>query len=855
MKRIIAILLVILAAVDPSLPAFAGEVAPPPPPDAAPGLSVVCPPAVLVHGKGSLKLQLENASAAAAAGTIELKLPAGWTCEPLSAPFSLQTGRPDAPARAEIQFTITTPASDPPGRYELTAVVDDKAAMKQYGPFTVKLTSALGDFAGVDLAEIHSSAPSMAVPIRNMLAAKLTARVGLTAADWTMTPDCIPVELEPGESRLLRFVIDGRLPVVGSLPVTMRIVLPDQVIKVRRTVDISRYRVHGWAIGRPAVQALRYDGRTITYSLPNMTAASVRIYDAKGSIMRVLDSGWQAAGPHSYEWMPDRDADEFEEWAVHTIEVRAGLDLVLERQIGPAEGTIFFPQTVAVDGAGTIHVFEGVRTIRYAASGQYLGGDVPGGGYVAIAPVGGTPAAASGARFAALARDRLLLLDRLGRMVKAIPQEDGGTGQPGHLRDPSALAVSRDGLIYVADTGNHRIQRFTMNLEPAPFQQGKTNCLGKIDAAGAPVAGAGNGEFTAPRMIALSARGHIYVCDSTGRLQKFGPAGTHVQSVRLQCTDITALAVAADGAIFLSRAGSAGITKLDSNGNPLWPGGSVETPCITVSGLAIDASGRLLACGQGPGRVLIVDPASGRVEGILGPDAPVGSIASPAGLDADDHGNLCVADLRSRQVIRITSGANIAWAAPDTRMPIRIYRPIDVAIGGGAVYVLDEPPLVDKSIVMLDLLGQPKFGFAGSYVLQKDELRKATTVELNESGNIWAGSGDRGALFDSSTGNFLIRNVPRPNTKACAGGISYQPWEEEGARGIIIKGAKNSEITRKGALGTGDGEFAGCDPGGLAAATGPPGKPDYLFYADLHNHRISVLRVDWASMAAISTGK
>jgi len=689
MKRVIVIVLGVWLAAA-SLPAFGGEAAPAEPAAPAPGISVACPAAVLVHGTGSLELQLENSAAAAAAGTIELKLPAGWTCDPPAAPFSLQPGQPDAAAKAEIQFTVATPLTDPPGRYEVTALLDDKTARKQFGPFTVKLTSPLGDLAGIDLAEIHSSAPSMAVPVRNMLATKLIARVGLSAADWTMTPDCIPIELQAGESRLLRFVVDGRLPVVGSLPVTVQIILPDLAIKVRRTVDISRYRAHGWAIGKPAVQALRYDGRSISYNLPTMTAVSVRIYDTKGSIVRVLDSGWQAAGPHSYEWMPDRDMDDFDEWIAYTIEVRAGLGLVFERQIGPRDGTIFYPRSIAVDGAGTIHVFEGLRTMRYKTNGQYLGGDVPGGAYAAIAPVAGNSPAALAARFAALGRDRLLLLDRLGRMVKAIPQEAGGEDQPGHFRDPAALAVSRDGPIYVADTGNHRIQRFTGDLEPAPFQQGKTNCLGKTDAAGIPIAGTANGEFTSPDMLAVSPQGHIYACDSTGRLQKFAPAGNHMQTVKLQCTDVTAFAVAADGAIFLARADSGRITKLDSNGNPLWPGGSVETPCATISGLAIDAAGRLLACGQDPGRVLIVDPASGKMQGSLGPDAPAGSIASPAGIDADDYGNLCVADFRAQQVIRITSASQVAWAAPDARMPFRIFHPIDVALGPGTVYVLDE---------------------------------------------------------------------------------------------------------------------------------------------------------------------
>ena len=850
--RVIGMLVVACVAAAP-LSALGGEPAPAEPAAEAPGITVACSAAVLVHGANTLKLQLENASAAAAAGTVELKLPAGWTAEPPTAPFSLQAGQPNAPAKAEIAFTVKTPLTSPPGRYELNALIDDKTAQKAFGPFRVKLITPLGDLAGIELAEIYGPAPSMAVPVQNVLPAKLTARVGISAADWTTTPGCIPIELQPGESRLLRFVIDGRLPVVGSLPVIVRIALPDQTISVRRTVDISRYRTYGWAIGKPAVQALRFDGRVISYNLPNMTAVSVRIYDSKGSVVRVLDSGWQAAGPHSYEWMPDRDASGFDEWAAYTIEVRAGLDLIFERQIAPPDGTIFFPRSIAVDGSGTINVFDEVRALRFGPNGRYLGADIPGSSYAAIAPLAGSKQAPPSARFAALTGERLLLLDRLGRVVKATPPE-AGTDDPGPFLDPAALAVSRDGLIYVADTGNHRIQRFTADLEPAPFQQGKTNCLGKTDA-GAPIAGTGNGEFTSPDMIALSPQGFIYACDSTGRLQKFNAAGRHLQTVNARCTDVAAFAVAGDGAIFLARDGSGRISKLDSNGNPLWPGGSIDTACSAVSALAIDASGRLLACGQDPGRVLIIDPASGKTLGTLGPEAPAGPITSPAGIDADDQGNLCVADLRphQEQVIRLSAASAVAWAAPDARMPVRMYHPIDVALGPGAVYVLDEIP-TGKVIVMLDLLGQPKFDFGSSYLLQRDELRKATEIELDDSGNIWAGTAGRGAMYGPA-GNLLILNVDRPNTKSSAGGITYLPWEGEGVRGIIIKDTKNREIARKGALGTADGEFSGCDPGGIAATTGAPGKPDHLFYADRYNHRISVLRIDWASSAVISTGK
>ena len=52
-----------------------------------------------------------------------------------------------------------------------------------------------------------------------------------------------------------------------------------------------------------------------------------------------------------------------------------------------------------------------------------------------------------------------------------------GTG-PGELKNPRAIAVSRDGKrVYVADSGNNRIQYFIEDVAIAPASLGRVKAL------------------------------------------------------------------------------------------------------------------------------------------------------------------------------------------------------------------------------------------------------------------------------------------------------------------------------------------------------------------------------------------
>jgi DNA-binding beta-propeller fold protein YncE len=98
---------------------------------------------------------------------------------------------------------------------------------------------------------------------------------------------------------------------------------------------------------------------------------------------------------------------------------------------------------------------------------------------------------------------------------------DGSFGVgPGELADPRGIEVERRGIVYVSDHGNNRIQAFTLDGR-------LLSVWGRNGGDGS--AGTGPGEFDGPRSAATDRAGNVYVVEKFNhRIQKLTPQGAFV---------------------------------------------------------------------------------------------------------------------------------------------------------------------------------------------------------------------------------------------------------------------------------------------------------------------------------------
>lgn len=107
-----------------------------------------------------------------------------------------------------------------------------------------------------------------------------------------------------------------------------------------------------------------------------------------------------------------------------------------------------------------------------------------------------------------------------GRFLAVIGR-NGGDGSAGvaaaQFKQPRGVAVDRAGNLFVADKNNHRIQKF------GPTGQ-FIRVWGRHGGDGS--AGQGSGEFNTPYSVAVDPAGSVYVADTFNfRVQKFTPQG------------------------------------------------------------------------------------------------------------------------------------------------------------------------------------------------------------------------------------------------------------------------------------------------------------------------------------------
>lgn len=406
------------------------------------------------------------------------------------------------------------------------------------------------------------------------------------------------------------------------------------------------------------------------------------------------------------------------------------------------------------------------------------------------------------------------------------------------LNQPRSVAFDSAGNLWVADSGNNRVLRFSAALLNSATPPAADTVIGQKDflSGGANAGGAVSASgFSAPSGLAFDSQGNLFVADlNNTRVLKFSaPLGPST-------------AVPAASGVW-------GESNFGSKGTP--PQASASTIAGPV-GISVDGNGNLYVAVPNDNRVLefslstTLGAAANNVWGQTGftittantgafPLASPNSLASPMDVKVDSNGNVFVADFGNNRVVEYPAGArtsNKVWGqsdftsnGPNQIKPASINYPYQFAIDYSqppfALYVSDtgnNRVLVWKDSVHFQngdpadlVIGQPGLQTGAANV----DTQGSTTTPSSTS--LYAPTGvavtSDGTLYVADFGNNRVLRYPRPVNQS--GRITPDA--------VIGQANFSSSVSALVSASSLKG------PGGLAI--GPTGD---LFVADSSNNRI-----------------
>jgi len=264
--------------------------------------------------------------------------------------------------------------------------------------------------------------------------------------------------------------------------------------------------------------------------------------------------------------------------------------------------------------------------------------------------------------------------------VWRIVEEIGGPGTRfGQFHAPHGLAVDAQEHLYVADTGNHRVQRIAPN--------GDVLCIGR--------AGRDRGEFRRPLAVAVDGSGQLYVADSeNARVQVLAPDGEPRRILggfgggAAQFRLPVAVAIAPDGDLLVVDQGNRRIARWLARGYPIDIVARFgrSTEFVKPAAIAVGRSGRIYVADRGL-RALLAFDAHLRFEGMIG--APGQFCHDPCALACGADETLFVADGVADQIV-ILGPDRLRAIVVQTAAGEPLVDPAGIAVApSGSVYVAD----------------------------------------------------------------------------------------------------------------------------------------------------------------------
>jgi streptogramin lyase len=224
----------------------------------------------------------------------------------------------------------------------------------------------------------------------------------------------------------------------------------------------------------------------------------------------------------------------------------------------------------------------------------------------------------------------------------------------GQFQAPRGVAVDADSNVYVADSDNHRIQKFT----PDGTFITKWGSLGK-----------GDGQFNRLQRVAVDADNNVYVADSFNhRIQKFTPDGTFITKWGSLGQDDgqfnfpRSVAVEADNNVYVADTENHRIQKFTPDGTFItkWGGlGQGDGQFNFPQGVAVDAEGDVCVADSDNHRIQKFTPDGTFITkwGIFGRFD--GQFNRPLGMAVEADNNVYIADTQNHRIQRFDTSGNL----------------------------------------------------------------------------------------------------------------------------------------------------------------------------------------------------